>query len=134
MDTDKFVEKWIDDGQKLVDELPQHGFAVTAAIWLKASKNGKWYFYIVAPAVDTDGILQAYRRLHPLVRAMPQPFGIDALEIKLIGPSDPIARDVTTIPGRVPGSRDYPIRWGGIQLGDISVEAAYLYLAPATAP
>src|SRR5947209_20101459 len=112
MDTDTLVENLIDDGQKLVERLPQDGFEVTAAFWLKASEDDKWYFYIVSPVVDTEGLAKAYRRLHPLVRAMSQPFWIDPLEIKLIGPSNPIAQDVLAIHSRAPGPRVSPIRWG----------------------
>src|SRR5437763_10992701 len=109
MDTDALVEDLTDDGRKLVEELPPRGFEVTAAFWLQASEDGKWYFYIVSPVVDAEGLAKAYRRLHPLVRAMPQPFGIDPLEIKLIGPSNPIARDVLAIHGRSPGPRVFPV-------------------------
>jgi HEPN domain-containing protein len=134
MDTDTLVENLIDDGQKLVEELPQRGFEMTAAFWLKASEDGKWRFYIVSPLVDAEGSIKAYMRLHPLVRAMPQPFWIDPLKIKLIGPSNPIARDVTAILGRVRGPRVGPIRWRGTWLGDSSIEGAYLYPVPVTTP
>jgi hypothetical protein len=134
MDTNTLVENLIDDGRKLVEELPQHGFEVSAAFWLKASEDGKWYFYIVSPVVEAEGLVKAYRRLHPLVRKMPQPFWIDPLEIKLIGPTHPIAQDVLAILSRAPGPRVSPIRWGGQKLGNVSVEGAYLYPLPAAAP
>ncbi len=134
MDTDTLVENRIDDGQKLVEELPQGGFEVAAAFWLKASEDGKWRFYIVSPIVDAEGINKAYRRLHPLVRKRPEPFWIDPLEIKLIGPSNPIARDVIDIYGRISGPRVCPIRWGGKKLGNVIIEEAYLYPLAATTP
>jgi hypothetical protein len=87
MDTDTLVENLLVDGQKLVAELAQRGFDATAAFWIQPSVNGKWYFYMVSPTVDAEGITNAYRRLNPLVRAMPQPFSIDPLTIRLIGPS-----------------------------------------------
>jgi hypothetical protein len=128
MDTETLVENLIVDGQKLVEELPLRGFEVAAAFWLKASEDGKWYFYVVSPAVDAEGIAKAYRRLHPLVRALPQPFFIDPLEIKLIGPSNPIARDVMANQGA------RRVRWTGKWLGNISIEEAYLYPVPANTP
>src|SRR5438309_1912675 len=130
MDTDTLVENRIDYGQKIVEELPQHGFEVMAAFWVKASENGKWYFYIVSPVVDAEGLTKAYRLLHPAVRAMPQPFWIDPLQIKLIGPSNPLARDVMAILSRVSGPRVGPIRWKGTYLGNLSIEGAYLYPVP----
>ena len=131
MDTETLVDHQIKDGQRLVDELQQRGlFEVTAAFWLKASDDGNWFFYIVSPIVDSEGITKAYRRLHPLVRAMPDPFWIDPLEIKLIGPSNVIAGDVMDIHGRSGGARVCPIWWGGKQLGNVSIEGAYLYPIP----
>src|SRR6266849_4081742 len=122
MDTDTLVENLIDDGQKLVEALPQLGFEVTAAFWLHASEDSKWYFYIVTPVVDAEGLAKAYRRLHPLVRKMPQPFWIDPLEIKLIGLSSPLARDLMAIHSRVSGPSVGPIRWGGKKLGHLTIE------------
>jgi hypothetical protein len=134
MDTDTLVENRIDDGQKLVEELRQRGFNGAAAFWLKASENGKWYFYIISPEVDTAGIINAYRQLHSLMRTVPQVSWIDPLEVKLIGPSNPIARDVLDILSRTPGPRVSPIRWNGQRLGNTSIDGAYLYPLPVTTP
>jgi hypothetical protein len=134
MGTESLVENLIDDGQKLAEKLSQHNFPVTAAFWLKASEDDRWYFYIVSPVVDDEGLAQAYRRLHPLVRGTEGPMWIDPLEINLIGPSNPIARDVLAIHGRATGPHVSPIRWGGKRLGNVSVEGAYLYPLPVTAP
>ena len=63
-----------------------------------------------------------------------KPLRIDPLEIKLIGPSNPIAQDVLAILRRAPGPRVSPIRWRGTRLGNVSVEGAYLYPLPVTTP
>jgi hypothetical protein len=134
MDTDTLVENRIEDGRRLIENLPQHGFEVSAAFWLKASEDGKWSFYIISPVVDRDGLTKAYRQLHPRVRTMPQALGIDPLEIKLIGSKDPVARDVLAIVGRAPAPLVSPIRWGGNQLGNVIVEGAYIYPMPVSTP
>src|SRR5437016_742086 len=105
MDTDTLVEKLIDDGQKLVDRLPQDGFDVTAAFWLKPAEADQWYFYMASPVVEREGLSVAYRRLHALIRGMPQPFWIDPLEVKLIGASNPITQDVLDIHKRTSGPK-----------------------------
>ena len=129
MDTDTLVEDLIDAGAKLVEELRQRSFDVTAAFWLKASEDGKWYFYVVSPVVDAEGLTKAYRKLHPLAQTM-QSSWINPLQIKLIGPTNPIARDVLAIHSRTPGPGVSPIRWGGKKLGNVSVDEAYLYATP----
>jgi hypothetical protein len=127
MDSDTLVETLVDDGRKLVEELPQRGFEVAAAFWLKPSESGKWSYYIVSPLVDSDSLGAAYGQLYPHVRAMPQPFWLSPLEIKLIGPSDPLGRDVIAIIKRFPGLRPAPIPWRGYWLGNRSVDGAYIY-------
>ncbi|HEV3021817.1 MAG TPA: hypothetical protein VGX76_05100, partial [Pirellulales bacterium] len=122
-----------DGGQKLFEALLQHGFDVTTVFWLKAIDH-KWRFHIVSPIVDAEGTMQAYKRLHPIIWGMPQPFSIDPLSIKLIGPTNPIARDVIAAHGllRVPPTQ--AIRWPGIQLGQVAIDGAYLYPLPAPTP
>lgn len=134
MDTESLVEDLIDEGQKLVEDVSQRGFPVAAAFWLKASEDERWRFYMVSPIVDDEGLSQAYRRLHPLVRRLLATSRIDPLEITLIGPSSPIAQDVLAIHRRAAGPQVSPIRWGGKWLGNVSIEDAYLYPLPVTAP
>jgi hypothetical protein len=134
MVTDALVDKLLDEGRKLIEDLPRGGFPVLAAVWFKASENGKWYFYIVSPLVDTEGIRDAYGRLHPLARARPGPYRIDPLEIRLVGPSNPIGRDVLAALHRIPGPHVSPMLWPGTILGNESIEAAYLYPPPESSP
>ena len=135
MATDTLVENLLDDGRKLVEELSQGGFEVAAAAWLKASEDGKWRFYLISPVVDAEGHHKAYRQLHLLIWKRTQPFGIDPLEIRLLGSNDPIGRDVlAAIRSRVSAPRVSPIRWAGTRLGNVSIEEAYLYPVPLNAP
>ncbi len=131
MDTESLVESAMVAGVKLIEKLFQEGFEVLAAVWLKTSEKGRWRFYVVSSVVETAGIHQAYGRLHTLIREMPQPFGIDPLEVKLLGPSDPIARDVLAIHSQASAPKGCPVRWEGNALGNVSIEGAYLYPLPA---
>jgi hypothetical protein len=133
MDTESLVENLIDDGKRLVEYLPQRGFPIAAAIWLKASHNSRWYFYLVSSLVATEGIQSAYGRLLPLRRQVPGPLGIDPLKVTLIGLEHPIAKDVLTLHARAPGPQGTPVRWGGRSLGNLGIEEAYVYPVPAAA-
>jgi hypothetical protein len=130
VDTDTLVENLIDDGQKLLERLPQQGFQVTAAFWIRPAEDDAWRFYIASPVVEKEGLTQAYRRLHTLIRQLPQPFWIDPLEVKLIGETNPIAQGVLGIHRRAGAAQVSPIRWGGKKLGNLSIEGAYLYPLP----
>jgi hypothetical protein len=136
MDSETLVEQQLDDGQLILEKAARHGFDVAAAFWLKAASDGRWRFYLVAPAVESDGLASAYRQLHPVVYAAPQPVSINPLGIRLIGPSHPIAKDVLAIQDRFPPSDPArpPIRYDGNYLGDTSVDDAYVYPVCAVAP
>jgi hypothetical protein len=133
VDKTTLVSDLIEDGRKIIERLPQDGFEVTAAFWLKAAEDGLWYFYIVSPVAESEPLNHAYGRLHTLIRHMPQPLWVDPIEIRLIGPSNPIAKDVLAIHNRALGPRGRAIRWDGFQLGNVSTEGAYLYPLPAKA-
>ncbi len=134
MDTDTLVENLLCDGARLIENLRQGGFEVTAAFWLRRSDDGKWRFCIVSPLVETAGLAQAYRQLHLTERKIPPPSSIDPLKIKVIGPSDPIAQDVVAGLSRTPRPSVHPIRWSGTSLGNVSIEGAYFYPLPAPTP
>ena len=82
MDTATLVRERIDDGQKLLERLAQEGFEVTAGFWLRLVDDGEWRCYIASPTVEKEGLSAGYRRLHTIIRGMPQPFSIDPLEVK----------------------------------------------------
>ena len=132
MDRTTLVSDLTEDGKRIVEQLPQSGFEVTAAFWLKKAEDGQWYFYVVSPLAENEKLSHAYSRLFTLIRQMPEPHWIDPLEVRLIGPSHPIAKDVFAIHNSASGAKGLPIRWGGTQLGNVSVEGAYIYPLPAT--
>lgn len=133
MDTNILVSDLIEDGRRIVGQLPQAGFEATAAFWLKAAEDGEWYFYIVSPVAERERLSVAYGQLHTLIRRMPQPLWIKPLEVKLIAPSNPIAKDVLAIQNSTRGPTARPIRWDGQLLGNVRVEGAYIYPLPAEA-
>jgi hypothetical protein len=123
----------IEDGRRIIEQLPQDGFEVTAAFWLKKADDGEWRLYIVSPVAEPGHLSDAYSRLHSLIRRLPEPRWIDPLEVRLLQPSNPMAKDVLAIYNRTPGPKTSPIRWGGNMLGNVSVDGAYLYPLPVTA-
>jgi hypothetical protein len=125
------VEMQIKDGQRLIDRLAREGVAVTAACWVKESESGQWFLYLATPLVGEDGAKRAaYRRVGPHILEMQKEgFSIDPLEVKVIGPRDPIAKDVVAHRGGRQART--PTRFRGSRLGELAVEDAYVY--PPTA-
>jgi hypothetical protein len=125
MDSTTLVDEMVKDGGKIIEQLPLKQFEVTTGFWIKAAEDCQWYFYIVSPVVETEGLAKAYRQLHTAIRRIGQTLWVDPLEVKLIGPMNPIAQDVLSVHERHPGTAI--IRWGGKKLGNVNIEEASLY-------
>jgi hypothetical protein len=124
MDQITLVDRRIDDGQRLIQQLVQDGFPVTAAFWLRASEESWWHLYIASKVVDDAGPAKAYRTVQTsLQKLVGTTMSLD--DVKVIGASKPITRDVMKIAKRYSGR--VPLRFGGAQLGNVSVEEALIY-------
>jgi hypothetical protein len=125
------VEMQINDGLRLIHRLADEGVLVAAAGWVKEIESGQWFLYLATSLVGEDGATRrAYRRVNNAIREMQKNgFRIDPLEIKVIGPHDPIAKDMLAQRGAYYAS--FPARFNGSRLGDLAVDEAYIY--PATA-
>jgi hypothetical protein len=126
------VDMRITEGQRLLDRLAQAGVAVTAAAWVKESESGDWYLYLATPLVSEGGGKRpAYHRVNAVIREMlKEGFGMDPYEKKVIGPHDPIAKDIVAHRSGRPGGPPTPFR--GSRLGDLAIEEAYIYPRPPT--
>jgi hypothetical protein len=133
MDLCTLVDRLIDDGQRLSEQLSQNGLEVVAAFWLKAVEDERWYFYLVSPLVESEGISQAYTQFHTSLREVPPLLWLDPLEVKVIGVTDPIAKHILAIHAQRTRHREFPIRWRGKRLGEMNVDDAYLYPLPTNA-
>ncbi len=121
------VEMQIREGQTLIERLAHEGIAVTAAGWVKESESGDWYLYLATPLVAEDGGKRsAYHRVNTVVRKMEEEgFGMDPFEKKVIGPHDPIARDM--VANREASPAGPPTRFRGSRLGELAVDEAHIY-------
>jgi hypothetical protein len=126
------VEMQIKEGQTLLDRLAHEGIVVTAAAWVKESDTGDWYLYLATPLVSEErGKREAYGRVNAVLRKMEEEgFRRDPFDKKVIGPHDPIAKDMIAHRKTRPGGPPTPFR--GIRLGELYVDEAYIYPPPAT--
>lgn len=131
MDQDTLVDDIQDEGARLIEQLTSSGFPVTVGFWVLASHDGRWYFYIVSPEASHDS--GGYRKLHAAIRQLPATRWIDTYAIRLIGPDDPIAKDLLERVDRF-NKADIPVTKLGSRLrmlGDLAVEQAVVYPLPA---
>jgi hypothetical protein len=130
MDQITLVDRRIDDGQRLVQELLRDNFDVTAAFWLKKSEEDWWHLYVASKVVDERGPLEAYRAVQAKLQQL-SGTTVSLTDVKVIGASNPITKDVLKIQKLCSGTA--PFRFGTGYFGGTTVEEALIYRpAPRT--
>jgi hypothetical protein len=123
VDQGTLVEARIDDGRRFVERFAADGNPVKAAFWVKTAEEGIWFLYVATGIIDRDGPAAAYRAVHAAHRKLRE-CSISSSEIKVISPSNPIAKDALELMARRPGA---VIESGDRTLGSVDVEHAYIY-------
>jgi hypothetical protein len=124
MDSDALVEEQIEIGRKLLGLLKLKGIDVTAAAWVKAGERDTWSLYIATEEVDRNGKTDAYLEIRSTLRSMPEAH-IPMLDVKVIGVSHPLAKDIQKLLGEPTAS--IPVRYRGSLLGGMVVDGVYIY-------
>jgi|SRR5665213_792597 len=133
MDPETLVDKQIEERRKLVEELSAGGYEMGAAFWMRRNDDGEWRFYIVSPLVDSIGLQASYGRLREAKERGGKPFSGASSGVFLLGPSDPLGKDVLAIYAGPFGPREEVVYWNGIWLGKASIDGAYFYPLPTAA-
>jgi hypothetical protein len=118
------VDHQLDDVPRLIDQLRKENVDVRAAFWYYRSEADQWYLYIVSDIVDQKGAIEAYKAVHQVMGKL-NDLWIDPMEVKLIGPDDPLAKAM--IDFRSKRRSPLPARVQGTNLGKIYIESAYIY-------
>jgi hypothetical protein len=124
VDQELLVDNRIDDGEKLLAQLVRSNFDVTVAFWVLESEDTSSFLYIASTNDEPETVGDAYRKLYVALSKIPD-ISLSLSDVKLVHPSDPIARDAIAARDRRPGR--VPIRYRGKRLGNIDIEEAFIY-------
>ena len=127
MDTKLLVEKRIEDGQRLIDQLVRDGVEVRCASWIKTSEEGYWRLYIASPSFDPEKAGEAFQTAYASFSKIPDMWDSPS-EICPINGTNLIARAVLEVRDRHAGKGS--MRYHGTRLGNLAIEEAYIYPPP----
>ena len=82
------VDRQIDAGRVVVDELRRDGFPISAAFWCRIPESRYWRLVIGSKLIDRIGPLEGYRRLHEILRRL-KLWDEFSGSISLLSPNDP---------------------------------------------
>jgi hypothetical protein len=126
------VDEQVREGYRLLDRLAEEGIRVRVAGWVKPADEDRCSLYLVTPLVNEKGPIGAYREVYRVLKSIDNS-QVSANQVKLVGESDRIARDLLEAqPQHVRGPRNS----GLTSVGGMPVEEVYIYppAQPATGP
>jgi hypothetical protein len=129
MDPGPLVKEQIDAGARFLTEF-EKTVPVAAAFWLKGQDQDSWYLYVIPDRLEDDGRRGAEREVLRVILSMRDP-NLGPLDVRLIKPSDPLARAALDYqrlyPGKAVCLRDRVF-------GDRGIDEVYIYPAPVAVP
>lgn len=88
MDKKILVEKDIEDGKMLIEELDRSNFKLFGALWFYFADSEEWRLLFISPLIDVEGPKSCYNTVQSVKAHMPQDFGISLERISILSPSD----------------------------------------------
>ena len=92
MDTTVLVDRDIENGRRLIDDLDRSKFVLDGALWFYFAETGEWRLLLVSPLVDTIGPKRCYTVIQSAIEDLPQDFRISLERISVISPKDNLVR------------------------------------------
>lgn len=124
MDQSTLVSDQVYDSRRFVEKFVADGNPVQAAFWAKQDDEESSYLYVVAELYDREGPLAAARAVQESLRKLGDS-SVSSSKIKILGPTNPIAKDLLVILARHTGRR--AIRFDDKRLGSMRFEQVYIY-------
>ena len=123
MDQGPLVKEQIDGGAKFLAEFEKK-IPVRAAFWLKADEDDWWYLYVASDDFINQKLDVGYGEVMRVAGGMRDP-NFDPFRVKLISPSDPVAKPALDVLRLFPGRIATPIHRRNF--GGASVDEVYIY-------
>lgn len=128
MVTPELVNRDIDDGKTLVQQLDQDQFSVTAAFWYYRPEDENWKLIIGSNIVGREGPTEAYRRLGKTMKRIKteggRKFELESSRVELVKPKTPLL-DLLKKAVKAPGIQS--IRFSKNTINGVYVEDALIY-------
>ncbi len=83
----KLVKESVEDGERLVAMLEEQSFPITAALWFYFQEEMLWRFFLVSPAVESEGPLRTYMRIMEALDRLRGYVRLSVSDISVISPN-----------------------------------------------
>lgn len=119
------VEKDIEEGKRLIEELDKAGFKVQAALWLYMSDSDEWRLLIASPYVEKEGPKRSYNFIQTVLARISPPLEVSLRNISVLSPSHNLIKLIRLAIRTGPGISG--IRFARSVINNTLIEDAYIY-------
>lgn len=81
------VEKDIEEGKRLIEELDKTNFRVQAALWFYLADSDEWRLLIASSFVEKEGPRKSYNFIQTVLAKISPPSEISLKDISVLSPS-----------------------------------------------
>ena len=119
------VEKNLEEGKRLIEELDKTTFRVDAAFWFYVSESDEWRLFIASRFVEREGPKKSYNFIQSIIEKLSPPASITLTEISVLKLTDDLIKTLRT--GIRTGRGISGIRFTGNVINNTFIEDAYIY-------
>lgn len=119
------VEKDIQEGKRLIEELDKTNFKVRAALWFYLTDSDEWRLFIASPFVEKEGPIKSYDFIQTLLVKLSPPSEISLKDISVLSPSSDLIKLMRLAIHTGPGISG--IRFTRNVINNTLIEDAYIY-------
>lgn len=119
------VEKDIDEGKRLIEELDKTDFQVQAALWFYLVDSDEWRLLVASPFVEKEGPRKSYNFIQTVLAKLSPPSEISVKDISVISPSNDLIKLIRSAIRIGPGISG--IRFTRNVINNTLIEDAYIY-------
>ena len=125
MDKTALVEKYIEDGKKLITGLDEKGFRLDAALWFYLTDSDEWRLLLASPFVEKEGPRKSYNVIQSVLEGLSPPSAISLKDISIVSPNYNLIQLLKIAIRTGPGISD--IRFTRNVINNTLIEDAYIY-------
>jgi hypothetical protein len=125
MDKTALVEKYIEDGKKLINGLDEKGFRLDAALWFYLTDSDEWRLLLASPFVEKEGPRKSYNVIQSVLEGLSPPSAISLKDISIVSPNYNLIQLLKIAIRTGPGISD--IRFTRNVINNTLIEDAYIY-------
>jgi hypothetical protein len=119
------VEKDIEAGRHLLEELDKQKTAISAALWFYLDDDDRWRLLLASRVVDDQGPLAAYKLVQNALAKLPETQKPEFTDISVVSPSDDRIQAIRSAIKTGPGISE--IRFSRNVANNLYIEDALVY-------